>query len=69
MEKIKEDKNLEEKDYVVEITEELQGRVHVSATSEEEAIELVKEMYNEGVIILDSYHNCIDYRFKVSFRE
>ena len=51
-------------EYKVEITETLQKVVRVEASTEEEAISLVKASYNEGGILLDS-DNFIDVNFDV----
>lgn len=43
-----------EKDFIVYITETLQRKVRVSATSDSEAYTKALEMYDSGEIVLDS---------------
>ena len=42
------------KDFNIEITETLQRQIEVSAKDQDEAIDKVRKMYNDGEIVLDS---------------
>lgn len=64
--KIKQIIKPELKVYKVEVKEELQRIVKVSATSEDEAVEMVEKMYDENDIVLDG-DDCIDYSIEVIF--
>lgn len=66
--KIKQIIKPELKVYKVEVKEELRQVVKVSATSEDEAIEMVEKMYEDGDIVLDN-GDCIDYSIEIDFRE
>lgn len=59
-----ENRSKDVKKFTIEVTETLQTRIDVYATSEQEALNIITNDYNDGSIVLDS-DNYIDHEIKV----